>query len=77
MQTRLSSLTFIVHDILLLSILNIHRYLFIGIFSLLSAFYDELRKLGLIQDYFMSPCFAPLLRLYLDLSWCDEWGQEA
>lgn len=44
-----------VHDALLLSILNIHRYLFIGTFSLLSAFYDELRKLGLIQDCFVSP----------------------
>lgn len=43
-----SSLTFIVYDTLLLNILNIQMYLFIGIFS---AFYDELRKFGLIQHY--------------------------
>lgn len=50
-------------------------YLFIGIFSLLSAFYDELRKLG--SKLFCEPLAVPHCFDSLDLSWCDEWGQEA
>lgn len=59
MQTLLVfSLTFIVYDSLLLLYFK-YTHILIGIFSLLSAFYDELRKLGLIQNYFVSPLLCP------------------